>query len=131
MPRFLGDMPHTWVGSDFLRSVLDMLLYADEGRDALVVGAGVPAAWLASGPLSVGPLPVPGGGTLSFRMAMQGGELRIAVAGDCAIPPGGILLAPPAAAAYREATSGETALERLPGGEIVLRALPALARLRR
>lgn len=26
-PRFIGDMPHTWVGSDFIRSVLD--LYPD------------------------------------------------------------------------------------------------------
>ena len=41
-PRFIGDMPHTWVGSDFIRSVLDMLAY-ERGRDgALVLGAGVP-----------------------------------------------------------------------------------------
>ena len=29
-PQFLGDLPHTWVGSDFVRSVLDMLAYERE-----------------------------------------------------------------------------------------------------
>ncbi|HEX6308759.1 MAG TPA: hypothetical protein VFZ69_11255 [Longimicrobiales bacterium] len=26
-PRFIGDMPHGWVGSDFIRSVTDMFAY--------------------------------------------------------------------------------------------------------
>ncbi|HEY0157723.1 MAG TPA: discoidin domain-containing protein [Thermoanaerobaculia bacterium] len=42
-PRFIGDMPHTWVGSDFIRSVLDMFAYEENG--ALVIGAGVPLEW--------------------------------------------------------------------------------------
>ena len=41
---FIGDMPHTWVGSDFIRSVLDMFVYEDEAR--LIVGAGMAPAWL-------------------------------------------------------------------------------------
>jgi hypothetical protein len=28
--RFLGDMPHTWVGTDFVRSVQEMLAYERE-----------------------------------------------------------------------------------------------------
>src|SRR6185436_3465685 len=43
--RFLGDLPHTWVGSDFVRSVIDLLAYERESDDALVLGAGVPASW--------------------------------------------------------------------------------------
>src|SRR6185436_16886772 len=35
-PRYLGDLPHTWVGSDFVRSVLDMLAY-ERGRDSALV----------------------------------------------------------------------------------------------
>jgi hypothetical protein len=42
-PKFIGDMPHTWVGSDFIRSVLDMFAYEEDG--ALVIGAGVPVEW--------------------------------------------------------------------------------------
>lgn len=43
--RFLGDMPHTWVGTDFVRSVLDMLAWERERDDVLVLASGVPAAW--------------------------------------------------------------------------------------
>ena len=51
-PRFIGDMPHVWVASDFTRSILDAIAYEDEDG-VLVVGAGVPGHWL---PLHVGPL---------------------------------------------------------------------------
>src|SRR5262249_13598862 len=34
-PRFLGDLPHSWVGSDYVRSVLDMLAYERESDQAL------------------------------------------------------------------------------------------------
>jgi hypothetical protein len=46
-PRFIGDMPHGWVGSDFIRSVTDMFAYAE--GDTLVVGAGIRPDWLAGG----------------------------------------------------------------------------------
>jgi hypothetical protein len=44
-PRFLGDMPHSWIASDFIRSVLDAIAY-DREDGALVIGAGVPRSWL-------------------------------------------------------------------------------------
>ena len=42
---FIGDMPHTWVGSDFIRSVLDMFVY-DEA-ESLIIGAGIAPEWVA------------------------------------------------------------------------------------
>ncbi|HYR27178.1 MAG TPA: coagulation factor 5/8 type domain-containing protein, partial [Thermoanaerobaculia bacterium] len=51
-PRFIGDMPHVWVASDFTRAILDAIAYEDEDG-VLVVGAGVPDWWL---PVRVGPL---------------------------------------------------------------------------
>ena len=48
-PAFIGDMPHTWVGSDFINSVRVMLAYEridDQGPRALVIGAGLPRAWV-------------------------------------------------------------------------------------
>ncbi|HEX9982235.1 MAG TPA: hypothetical protein VGF69_03140 [Thermoanaerobaculia bacterium] len=44
---FIGDMPHTWVGSDFIRSALDLFVY--EHEDKLVIGAGVLPEWLDRG----------------------------------------------------------------------------------
>jgi len=49
---FIGDMPHAWVASDFIRSILDAIAYEQEDG-TLVIGAGVPCRWL---PLHVGPL---------------------------------------------------------------------------
>jgi hypothetical protein len=46
-PGFIGDMPHTWVGSDFIRSMLDFFVYEKDG--ALVLAAGVPDEWLDKG----------------------------------------------------------------------------------
>src|SRR6185295_5798511 len=54
-PRFLGDLPHGWVGSDFIRSFLDLFAFEREaaaggatGGDqrALVLAAGIPPSWL-------------------------------------------------------------------------------------
>jgi hypothetical protein len=45
-PRYVGDMPHTWVGSDFLRSVLTMFAYEKESDSSIVVAAGIPDAWI-------------------------------------------------------------------------------------
>jgi len=42
--RFVGDMPHTWVGSGAILSIVSMLAY--EENDALVLAAGVPTDWL-------------------------------------------------------------------------------------
>ena len=36
-PRFLGDMPHGWVASDQIRSVLDLFAYEDESESSLVL----------------------------------------------------------------------------------------------
>jgi hypothetical protein len=44
-PRFIGDMPHAWVHSDFARSALDLFAYERDADHALVLAAGVPAAW--------------------------------------------------------------------------------------
>jgi hypothetical protein len=46
-PSFIGDMPHTWVGSDFIRSTLDFFVY--EKDDSLILAAGVADTWLDRG----------------------------------------------------------------------------------
>ena len=48
-PRFLGDLPHGWVASDFARSFLDLFAYERREDGALVLGAGLPRAWFESG----------------------------------------------------------------------------------
>jgi len=44
--EFVGDMPHTWVGSDFVNAVRAMFLYEHEEDSILAVGAGLRESWL-------------------------------------------------------------------------------------
>ncbi|HEY0671299.1 MAG TPA: hypothetical protein VGD27_03480 [Longimicrobiales bacterium] len=73
--RFIGDMPHTWVGSDFIRSVLDMFVYDDE--DALTIGAGIAPEWITSGDtITVAGLRTPYG-PLAYRVFSSNNGRRI------------------------------------------------------
>jgi hypothetical protein len=42
---YIGDMPHSWVGSDLIGAVRSILAYEEGGR--IVIGAGVTAEWLS------------------------------------------------------------------------------------
>jgi hypothetical protein len=50
LARFIGDMPHTWVGSGYIRSIRSMFAYEREGDHALVLAAGLPGEWVTSAP---------------------------------------------------------------------------------
>jgi len=47
-PKFIGDMPHTWVGSDFLNAIRTMFVYENELDESLVVGTGLYQDWIDS-----------------------------------------------------------------------------------
>lgn len=87
-PKFLGDLPHTWVGSDFIRSFLSMIAYVRWPDSALVVGAGIPAAWVNESPgITVRDLPI-GRGKINIRMTAESVRLE----GSFEVPPGGIVV---------------------------------------
>jgi poly(3-hydroxybutyrate) depolymerase len=89
-PRFVGDMPHGWVASDFIRSTLDLFAYERDADHALVVGAGVPLSWLDGAGVSVKDLRTPYG-TLGYTLRRRGGRIVLDVARGSALPPGGIV----------------------------------------
>jgi hypothetical protein len=105
LPRFIGDMPHTWVGSDFIRAARSLFVYEREADQALVIGAGLPAAWVES-PEGVTVKRMPTWhGTLNYQMAMAGADvLRVRLSGDVIAPPGGIILHSPLDRPLREVT---------------------------
>jgi hypothetical protein len=45
-PRYIGDMPHTWVGSEFIRSLMSMFVLERESDSAHVLAAGIPDSWV-------------------------------------------------------------------------------------
>jgi hypothetical protein len=88
-PNFLGDLPHTWVGSDFIRSFLDLLAYERDSDQALVLAAGVPDEWIREG-VSVKGMPTPWG-PLDYSLTKEGDSVRLRVGGGLQVPPGGIV----------------------------------------
>ncbi len=123
-PRFIGDMPHTWVGSDFMRSFLDMFAYDDEAHSAVVIGAGIPVAWArAAGGVSISRLRTPYG-LLDMSERLEGRIIRIRLGGSAA-PTGGFVVRQPfPAQAIRAVVNGVT-IAPTRDGSVQLRALPA------
>ena len=92
-PHFLGDMPHAWVASDYVSSVLDMFAYEREADDVLVLGAGLSEEWMAAG-IGVKNLSTPHG-SLSYRLSAVTGGHVLELAGGVVPPAGGVRLAWP------------------------------------
>jgi len=129
-PRFIGDMPHTWVGSDFIRSVRMMFAYERESDQALVLGAGLPAAWVATEHgVSVKRLPTYHGVLdLSVR-AESADAVRVRVSGDLDVPPGGLVVTSPLARPLRKVTVNGRSLAAHAADSAVVREFPADVRL--
>jgi hypothetical protein len=73
-PGYLGDMPHTWIGSEYARTLFGMLMR--EADDGLYLLPGAPPSWVAGKGLSVTRLPVAYG---SLTMAARRDGKRFTV----------------------------------------------------
>jgi hypothetical protein len=121
---YLGDLPHAWVGSDFIRSFLDMLAYQRPGDGALVLGAGAPMEWLAGDGIAIHGLRTPHG-PLSFTMRKEGDAIRIRVEAGMKVPASGIVLRPPLPSGASLATVNGAGVPVSAAGEVVVGTLPA------
>ncbi len=92
--RFIGDMPHAWISSDYIRSGLDLLAFERDSDQALVLAAGVRPDWLDDGPVGVAGLRT-AHGVLGYRLARgaePGDPVELTLAPGLAEPPGGLWL---------------------------------------
>jgi hypothetical protein len=124
-PKFIGDMPHTWVAAGFIETVRAMFVYEREDDAALIVAAGIPRAWLDSGePIAAKRLPTRYG-VLSYTLRADGtGRTVMQLSGKVDGALGGLILDPPLPAPLRQATvNGQ--LAELREGRVVIRSLPA------
>ncbi|MGC3987122.1 MAG: discoidin domain-containing protein [Pseudorhodoferax sp.] len=126
-PRFVGDMPHGWVASDFLRAALDLFAYEAPERAAWVLGAGVAPAWLQGRGLALRDLHTPLG-PLSYRARRVGATTTVDIAGGMRPPAGGLVIALPGSAAPARASIDGRPLACLPASGLVVHRLPARLR---
>ena len=128
-PSFIGDMPHTWVGSDFIRSALDMFAFEREGDSSLVIGAGIPEKWVreADG-LSISGLSTHYG-VLGYAMQAKGNDIEVRIDGGVRIPSGGVVVRSPSDRRIQQVLLNGDPVANGPG-ELVLRTLPAVVTFR-
>jgi hypothetical protein len=93
-PGHLGDVPHTWIGAEYVLALRTMLAYERAADRSLVLAAGIPSSWLEGGaPVAVTGLPTHHG-SLDLRLERTDGSLVVSIAG-VDVPAGGIVLRPP------------------------------------
>lgn len=85
--RFIGDMPHAWIASDYLRGALDMFAFEDIQTKRLVLGGGLTADWLAGSGSQITGLATPYG-SLDLTINGNARKMILKIAGS-AQPPGG------------------------------------------
>jgi hypothetical protein len=94
-PGFVGDMPHTWCGSEFLRSLRTMMVYEEYNQHALILAGGVSSDWVKSGePIAISDWPTEFG-QLSYRITGDETGWQITGKLEGSRPPGGMYLAMP------------------------------------
>ncbi|MGY0619688.1 discoidin domain-containing protein [Lysobacter sp. A378] len=90
-PFFLGDLPHAWVASDYVRSALDLFAYSREIDQSLVIAAGIPASWLDGQGIVIDGLRTPYG-ELGYTLHRDGDTVRLKLHPGIRLPPGGVVL---------------------------------------
>lgn len=86
-PGHLGDLPHSWIGAEFVLAV--RALFMDEQQNRLVIGQGIQEEWLMAQGISLKRWPT-GWGELDMQVQCpQAGVITLTLAGAVE-PPGGI-----------------------------------------
>jgi hypothetical protein len=89
-PGYIGDMPHTWCGSDFLNAVRSMFVYENEYDQSLVLAAALYQDWIdAPEGMSVENLPTYYG-EISYSIKNEGSKYIFKIYGDVKLPSNGI-----------------------------------------
>lgn len=77
-PGYIGDMPHTWIGSEYVRAIFGMLMREEAGT--LVLLPGVATSWLQGEGIRVGALPT-AFGTMRLQASGSASTLSLSLAG--------------------------------------------------
>ncbi|MDQ2916757.1 MAG: discoidin domain-containing protein [Pseudomonadota bacterium] len=91
---FVGDLPHAWVASDYIRCVLDLFAY-ERADGAMMLAGGIPAAWVDRAGVAIRGLRTPYG-SVAYSLVRTGdriAELTLTASGR--VPPGGFVLSGP------------------------------------
>lgn len=87
---YVGDMPHTWVGSDFVNAIRTMFVYENEYDNALVLASALYQDWIdAPEGMSISNLPTYYG-EVSYSIKKEANTYKFNIVGDLKLPSNGI-----------------------------------------
>ena len=92
-PKFIGDMPHTWIAADYLNAVRTMVVCEQDADRSLLLFAGIPAEWIDEGCSMEGLITRWGRVDVSLRR--RNGVLEARVVSE-RVPEGGYVISLPA-----------------------------------
>ncbi len=55
--RWIGDMPHTWIGSDYLHTFRSVFVFEEENKRELILAAGIPDGWYSEKTIGISDAP--------------------------------------------------------------------------
>ncbi len=122
-PSYIGDMPHTWVGSGYVNAVRTIFVY--EHEDKIVIGAGIDPAWLNQGVL-VKDLPTQYG-KINYTMKQKDEVIEFNISGE-ADPPAGFVIPLPKEFKDYKITSDDKSVS-LKDGKIYFSKLPVMIKI--
>jgi hypothetical protein len=125
-PSFIGDMPHSWIGAEYILAIRSLFAYEREADHALVIAAGIADDWLnEAGAVVVKDLPTYYG-RLSYTLRREDHTtLRLTLTGNLDLPKGGIVVRPPLQRPLVQAEINGRRLETVDAESVTCREYPA------
>jgi F5/8 type C domain len=124
-PGHQGDLPHSWIGAEYVLVFRDLFAFECEADQSLVLAAGIPEEWLAAGEVAVNGLPT-WYGRLDLRLRQtSNGALHLSLGGEHDLPPGGFRFAPPGDGPLREVRVNGVPTTDFTQREVCIRTFPA------
>ncbi len=124
-PAFLGDLPHSWIGAEYIHALTSAFAYERRADASLVLAAGVDPAWLSQEGVTVRALATHHG-ALSYRLVGVDHErVEMHIEAGPSVPPGGLVLRPPLPAALRAVTINGATHDDFDDQQCRCHALPA------
>ncbi|MBK8959328.1 MAG: hypothetical protein IPM80_13055 [Proteobacteria bacterium] len=124
-PAFLGDLPHSWIGAEYIHALTSAFAYEHHDDASLVLAAGVDGAWLHDEGVTVTALATHHG-PLSYRLRrLDAQRVEMHVDAGITLPAGGLVLRPPLPAPLRALTVNGIARHDFDQASWRCHALPA------
>jgi hypothetical protein len=125
-PSYIGDMPHTWVGSGYINAVRSIFAYEDDGQ--IIVAAGVDPEWPAREDVQVDRLPTQYG-TINYEIKQHPDMIAMDLDGK-AEPPRGFAIPLPEAWQDLAVTVNDEPAEIDAKGRVLVDSIPAVILLK-